>query len=94
MPEVVAEFSVTPMVDGPVTPFIDTAIEEIESAGLNYEVGAMGTTVEGNLDQVLDAIKRAHEAVLSKGAERVVTEIRIDEKKGGISMNEELEGFR
>lgn len=94
MPEVVAEFSVTPIVEGPVTPFIDTAIEEIESAGLNYEVGAMGTTVEGNLDQVLDAIKKAHEAVLNQGAERVVTEIRIDEKKGGISISEETEGFR
>ena len=94
MPEVVAEFSVTPIVEGPVTPFIDTAIEEIESAGLNYEVGAMGTTVEGNLDQVLDAIKKAHEAVLNQGAERVVTDIRIDEKKGGISISEETEGFR
>lgn len=94
MPEVVAEFSVTPMVEGPVTPFIGTALKEIENAGLNYEVGAMGTTIEGDLNQVLDAIKRAHEAVLNRGAERVVTEIRIDEKKGGISMDEETEGFR
>lgn len=94
MPEVVAEFSVTPMVEGSVTPFIGAAIEEIENAGLNYEVGAMGTTVEGDLDQVLAAIKRAHEAALNQGAERVVTEIRIDEKKGGISIDEETEGFR
>ena len=94
MPEVVAEFSVTPMVEGPVTPFIGTALEEIENSGLNYEVGAMGTTVEGQLDQVLDAIKRAHEAVFNQGVDRVVTEIRIDEKKGGISIDEETEGFR
>ena len=94
MPEVVAEFSVTPMVEGPVTPFIDTAIEEIQHAGLNYQVGALGTTVEGDLDQVLDAIKSAHQAVLSQGVGRVVTEIRIDEKKGGISIDEETEAFR
>jgi len=94
MPSVVAEFSVTPMIEGEMKPFVDSALQEIQKAGLKHEVGAVATTVEGGLDQVLDAIKHAHEAVLNQGAERVVTDIRIDEKKGGISMAEEIEGYR
>lgn len=94
MPSVVAEFSVTPMIEGEMKPFVDSALQEIQKAGLKHEVGAVATTVEGELDQVLDAIKHAHEAVLNRGVERVVTDIRIDEKKGGISMAEEIQGYR
>lgn len=94
MPEVIAEFSVIPIVEGEMKPYIDTAVEAIENSGLDYEVGPIGTALEGELGEVLDAIKSAHVAVLDKGADRVVTEIRIDEKKGGISMEEEVEGYR
>ncbi|HUV04941.1 MAG TPA: MTH1187 family thiamine-binding protein [Armatimonadota bacterium] len=94
MPSVLAEFSVTPMAEGDMRPFVDSALQEIEKAGLKHEVGAVATTVEGELDQVLDAIKRAHQAALNRGADRVVTDIRIDEKKGGLSMEREIEGYR
>jgi uncharacterized protein (TIGR00106 family) len=94
MTVVVAEFSVTPLVEGTIKPFIDVAIDEVNKVGLKCEVGPVGTTVEGDLDSVLLAIKNAHQAVLDKGADRVVTEIRIDEKKGGLTINDELEGYR
>lgn len=91
---VVAEFSVTPMVDGEMRPFIDAAVEEVKRSGLKYEVDAMGTTVEGDLDQVLETVKRAHKAVCNKGAHRVLTEIRIDDKEDGQTIQQELQGYR
>jgi uncharacterized protein (TIGR00106 family) len=91
---VVAELSITPLVEGQLKPFIDAAVEEVKKAGLKYEVDAMGTTMEGDLDTILQVAKRAHEAALNKGAERVVTELRIDEKTGGVSLEEEVEGYR
>jgi len=94
MSAVLVEFSVTPMTEGEMKPFVDSALQEIKKAGLKHEVGPIATTVEGELDRVLDAIRHAHEAVLNRGAERVVTDIRIDEKKGGLSMEEEIEGYR
>lgn len=94
MTAVLAEFSVTPMVEGEMRPFVDSAVEEIEKAGLKHEVGPVATTIEGELDQVLEAIKHAHQAALDEGAERVVTDIRIDQKKGGLTMEEEVEGYR
>ena len=94
MSSVLAEFSVTPMVEGEMRPYVDSAVREIERTGLKYEVGAVATTVEGELDQVLDAIKHAHQAVLDSGADRVVTDIKIDEKKGGLTMEREVSGYR
>jgi len=91
---VVAEFSVTPVVGENLRPYVDAAIEVVKRSGLNYEVDAMSTTLEGELDQVLDVIKKAHRAVMGVGAGRVLTEIRIDERETGVSMEEELEGYR
>ena len=94
MENVLAEFSITPMTDADMRPFVDTALNEIKKQGLKYEVGPVATTIEGDLDRVLDAIKHAHQSVLDMGVERVITDIRLDEKKDGISIEEEVKGYR
>lgn len=91
---VVAEFTVTPLVEGEMKPYIDAAVDEVKKSGLKYEVGALGTTVEGTFDQVMNTIHNAHDAVKNKGVNRVVTEVRIDEKGEGITIQEEIEGYR
>lgn len=91
---VVAEFSVTPLVEGQIRPFVDAAVEEVKKSGLKYEVDALGTTVEGELDQILEMVKRAHSAVRDRGAQRVVTELRIDDKQSNTTMEDELRGYR
>lgn len=91
---IVSEFSVVPVVDGSLRPYVEAAVAEIAGSGLKYEVGAMGTTVEGEYDQVMEAIKQAHRAVLAKGAGRVLTIIKIDERDSGLSIDGKLEGFR
>ena len=52
----------------------------IDHSGLDYRVGPMGTVVEGEWDQVLALAKRCHQAMLHQ-AERVMTTIRIDDRK-------------
>lgn len=91
---VVAEFSVIPATSGSLRPYVEAAIEEIRKSGLRFEVDAMGTTVEGELDAVLEAVKAAHRAVLAAGAGRVVTSIKIDDRPSGLSMEGKLKGFR
>ncbi|MDO8735986.1 MAG: MTH1187 family thiamine-binding protein [Thermoleophilia bacterium] len=91
---VVAEFSIIPIVEGSLRSYVKTAVAAIEASGLKYEVGAMGTTIEGTLDEVFDAIKSAHRAVLAAGAGRVVTSIKIDDREGGLSIEGKLEGLR
>lgn len=91
---VVVEFSITPLVETELRPFVDAAVDEVKKSGLKYEVEAMGTTVEGDLEKVMDVVQRAHMAVKRMGADRVLTEIRIDDRTAGITMQEELEGYR
>ena len=91
---VVAELKVIPIVEGSLRPYVDAAIAEIKKTGLKYEVEAMCTIIEGELDEVMKAVKQAHQAVLAQGANRVVTELSIDERKNGISMEEKVRGCR
>jgi len=55
-------------------------IETLESTGLDYHLGPMSTAVEGNWEQVLEAIRRCHQAV-ALNHDRVVTTIMIDDRK-------------
>jgi len=42
----------------------------------------MGTSIEAaNLDEILAAMKLAHEAVVNAGAKRVVTTLKIDDRR-------------
>ena len=56
-------------------------LDIIDKSGLPYRFTPMATIVEGSWDQVMALIKKCHEAVLGKG-ERVVTSIKIDDRKG------------
>jgi uncharacterized protein YqgV (UPF0045/DUF77 family) len=56
---------------------VRTAIGVIEASGLTYEVGALGTTVEGAPEEVWPLLRRVHEAALGAGAESVVTVVKL-----------------
>lgn len=58
---------------------VDAAIAVVEAAGLTYEVGALGTTVEGPPDRVWPLLRAVHEATLAAGAEGCVTVIKVAE---------------
>lgn len=90
----VAEFSVTPVVGEELRPYVDAAVEEVKKAGLKYEVDAMSTTIEGDLDQIFEVVKKAHNAVKQKGADRVLTELRIDDRVEAVTIEEEVKGYR
>ncbi len=62
---------------------IDAAIAVVQSSGLNHEVGALGTTVEGEPDEVWPLMRAVHEACLKAGAAGVVTVIKVEQAAGG-----------
>jgi uncharacterized protein (TIGR00106 family) len=53
----------------------------IEESGLDFEIHAMGTLIEGPSDKVFEVIQKCHEKMISQ-SDRVVTQIRIDDRKG------------
>lgn len=56
---------------------VDAAIAVIACSGLAYEVGPLGTNIEGDPDVVWAILRRAHEATLAHGATSVVTVIKV-----------------
>lgn len=88
------DIQVLPIAAGDVYALVDRAIGVIQESGLKYEVGPMGTTVEGGLDSCLEVAKAAHRACFVDGAPAVVTIIKIGEAVGGSSMTEKTAKFR
>ncbi len=80
---IVAELSVVPLgKDVSISKYVKAALEALKRANLKYEAGAMSTTIEAkNLDELFDAVEMAHEAVFRMGAKRVVTTLKIDDRR-------------
>ncbi len=56
---------------------VEAAIAEIQRAGVHHEVGALGTTLEGEPDVVWPLLRRVHEACLTAGATSAITVIKV-----------------
>lgn len=61
---------------------VEAAIAVVAASGLHYEVGALGTTFEGDDDAVWATLRAAHDAVLAAGATSVITSIRLAGRAG------------
>lgn len=48
---------------------------------IKFQLTPMSTVIEGNLEDLLAVIRRMHEVPFDKGAERVSTSIRIDDRR-------------
>jgi uncharacterized protein (TIGR00106 family) len=73
---------------------VDKVIEYIQSCGVKFEVGPMETTMEGELDELLEIVKVAQEICINNGAKRVVSVVKIDYKPEGITMEEKTNKYR
>lgn len=75
-------------------PVVDKVIEYIASTGVRYEVGPMETTMEGELDLLLEIVKKAQEICIEEGASRVASIVKIDYKKEGVTIDEKIKKYR
>ncbi len=82
---IIAEFSIVPVgTERPgVSTYVKAAVEELKKQGnIRVEAGAMGTVIEAkNLQDLFRAVEQAHNSVFETGIPRVVTEIKIDERR-------------
>jgi len=91
----IVEFTVIPAVsEDKINEIVDEAIKVVIDSKLKYEVSANSTTVEGDLDEVLEVVKKAHKVARDKGSGRVFTIIKIDDKVSGITIEEKVKKYR
>lgn len=48
---------------------------------LHYQLTPMGTVIEGDLGRILEVVRKMHEQPFNSGARRVLTNIRIDDRR-------------
>ena len=76
----IAEIQVAPSPPGTAEDphaHVEAAIRVIAASGLRYEVGALGTTIEGADDEVWATLRAAHEAMLAAGATAGISHLKI-----------------
>ena len=56
-------------------------VDIIDRSGLEYRLGAMATTVEGEENEVMELVMKCHRAAL-EAAPRVFTSVTIDDREG------------
>jgi uncharacterized protein (TIGR00106 family) len=73
-----AEIQVIPIGVGvSVRKEVRRAHEVIRSSGLEVQLHAYGTNVEGNLETILSTVQRIHETLHAEGTPRLSTTIKI-----------------
>lgn len=75
-------------------PVVDKVIEYIKSTGVKHIVGPMETTMEGDLDTLMDIVKKAQEICINEGSARVASVVKIDYKAEGVTMDEKVGKYK
>ncbi len=79
----IAEISIVPIgtQSTSVSSYVAACLEVLEGSGLTHEVHGMGTIIEGDLRDLFETILKMHEVPFKAGAVRVVTHIKIDDRR-------------
>ncbi|MBW1741581.1 MAG: MTH1187 family thiamine-binding protein [Deltaproteobacteria bacterium] len=79
----IAELSIVPIgtKSTSLSPYVAACLKVLEDSGLTYELHGMGTIIEGDLKDLFDVMLKMHEVPFEAGALRVVTSIKIDDRR-------------
>jgi len=79
--EVFLAFQIIPRLkEGNNFEVVDEAIKVVKNANVPFQVGAMETTMKGELDHLLEIVKDAQQACYDHGALEVIVNIKIHSK--------------
>ncbi|MFC0015495.1 MULTISPECIES: thiamine-binding protein [Allobacillus] len=73
--------------------YVDEAIAVIEATNVKYSVHPLETTMEGELSELLQIVKKMNEKMSSLGAPSVISQVKIAYRPEGITMDELVEKY-
>jgi len=78
---VVLDFTIFPLDKGEsVGPYVARCLDIIDRSGLEYRCHAMGTTLEGELDEALAVVRQCFQA-MAADCDRIECSVKIDYRK-------------
>jgi len=79
---VLLEFSMAPLEKGAsVGQYVARSLKIIDDSGLDYRLHAMGTIIEGEVDQVLGVLKQCLD-VMAADCDRITCTAKLDYRRG------------
>ncbi len=80
---IIAQLSIAPVgKEVSVSKYVKLVLETLKKEQVKFEINAMSTVIEtDDLQTLFDVVEKAHNAVLAAGAERVITELKIDDRR-------------
>jgi uncharacterized protein (TIGR00106 family) len=87
----IAEITIVPIgvSDPGLSRYVVNALEVVRESGLHFELTAMGTIISGDLDEIWGVLRKVHESCFTLGAPRVLTQIRIDDRRDRVGSPEQ-----
>ena len=79
----IAELRITPVTEGDqdFPHLVAEVLRIVQASRLQYMLNPMGTTLEGDLDEILEVVKHCHQE-LRKHTNRLLMELSIDDRAG------------
>jgi len=79
----ILEISIVPigMEGSSLSSYVADCLQVLKEENVRYELSAMGTNIEGDLKDLMRVAMKMHEVPFKKGAPRVLTTMRIDDRR-------------
>ncbi len=95
MPQVNVSLQILPVVpEEEIYGVVDRVIDLIKQSGVNYLVGPMETTMEGELEELMSLVIEAQRVCIEAGSKRVISMIKIDYDVDGVSIDEKIKKYK
>ncbi len=80
---IVAQLSIAPLGAGTsVSKYVRIVIAILKKEHVSFQTNPMATVIEcDSLETLFSVVRKAHQAVAASGAQRIITELKIDDRR-------------
>ena len=80
---IISQLSIAPLGKGTsVSKYVKIVVKSIENSGVKNKTNAMATVIETeDIETLFEVVKNAHNAMVKAGAKRIITELKIDDRR-------------
>ena len=80
---IISQLSISPVGTGiSLNKYVKIALKTLRENNVNFKINDMATVIETkDLETLFNVVQKAHNAVINAGAKRVITELKIDDRR-------------